>query len=166
MDKKVFRLTLLTIFSALVLVFVVIYVTNADKLSRLFGKKNTAVVTEAVTEEASETNEVIYGQQIGDDVKSFMYDDSFFDEAEKIPSVVVIQKNSKTTGNSVEASTEEKSDDEEGGSGMAVVGQLDNPGADSDSLQDDNVLNEPDLIQGTIDPSQDTIGGTPVGELP
>ncbi len=88
-------------------------------------------------------------QQIGDDLKNFMYDDSFFDETEQIPAVVVIKKNYSSSS----AASSEASDfiEDEDGTGMAVVGQLENP----DSL-------DSAIIEGSVDTSM----GTPVGMVP
>ena len=155
MDAKVFRLTLLTIISAFLLVIVILYATNADKINRLFGgKKSNNAVAEYSVEGASIVEEPDYAQQIGDDLKSFLYDDDFFDEAEQIPAVVVIQQNTKTVEGAADNSTEEVTNED--GSGMAVVGQLDNPNALPGGIDDvlPNTLTEPPLE------------GTPVGTLP
>ena len=162
MDAKVFRMALLTIISAIILVLVIIYATNADKINGFFSKSNSKESQEIVVEDASETEEVIYGQQIGDDLKAFLYDDDFFDEAEQIPAVVVIQQNTKTVDSSEDDSSEEASDaDEEEGSGMAVVGQLDNPGALEQTP--DGVVPDAALPSAITEPP---IEGTPVGKVP
>ncbi len=159
MDAKVFRLTLLTIISAFLLVIVILYATNADKINRLFGaQKGGSAATEYSVEGASVIDATNYAQQIGDDLKSFLYDDDFFDEAEQIPAVVVIQQNTKTVESSSDNSSEAETSED--GVGMAVVGQLDNPDAvpgysfsGTDGLQP-NTLTEP------------PIEGTPVGKVP
>lgn len=163
MDAKVFRMALLTIISAFILVIVVIYATNADKIGALFGK--TSSQSEASIE-ASEGKsvEIIAGQQIGDDLKSYLYDDDFFDEAEKIPAVVVIRKNTKTSSEGSSASSEASTDDE--GTGMAVVGQLDNPGAGNSDMGGAG-MSAPGgniLPQGPI--TEPPLEGTPVGNVP
>ncbi len=158
MDAKVFRMTLLTIISALILVLVIIYATNADKINSLFSKGDNKEVVEMAAEEDADTEEVIYGQQIGDDLNAFLYDDDFFDEAEQIPAVVVIQQNTKTVDDSVDETSNDISDngEEEDGLGMAVVGQLDNPGA-GETLPDGS-------LPGTL--TEPPIEGTPVGKVP
>lgn len=160
MDAKVFRLTLLTIASAFLLVIVILYATNADKINRLFGREKSAVTeAEYVQEDASVVSEESYAQQIGDDLKSFLYDDDFFDEAEQIPAVVVIQQNTKTVSDSSEDTSEQPIDEDE--RSMAVVGQLDNPDAafGSSSLADLN-----GLLPGNL--TEPPIEGTPVGNTP
>lgn len=158
MDKKVFTMALMTILSAFILVVVIIYATNADKINKMLGRKNSSASVEVSTEEMSVPQE-IYGQQIGDDLKSFLYDEDFFDEAEKIPAVVVIQQNTKTVDSSSDSSSAEE---DSRGSGMAVVGQLDNPGAAASFGSSDGIAPGADIPQGPI-PGSETIGGTPVG---
>lgn len=176
MDKKVFTMALMTIISAFILVVVIIYATNADKINEMLGKKSSSSSVEISAEEVS-TSQEIYGQQIGNDLKSFLYDEDFFDEAEKVPAVVVIQQNTKTVDSSTDSSS--NAEDYEDGSGMAVVGQLDNPDALSSVAGLDNSAtsgssgNTPatnpgaapsdnGIPQGPIKGSE-TIGGTPVG---
>ena len=94
MDTRVFRMAILTIISAFILVLVIVYATNADKINRMFGwgqEKETS--TEAASTEESLEEEVIYGDQIGDSLNAFLLDDDFFDETEKVPSVMVIKQN-------------------------------------------------------------------------
>ncbi len=162
MDAKVFRMALLTIISAFILVAVIIYATNTEKINSLFGKKEK-VSEEVTTYVSAEEASIVYGEQIGTDLKSFLYDDSFFDENEKIPAVVVIKKNSKQPSDSEEeASAEEEQD--ENGRGMAVVGQLDNPDAagNSDSVYVPPLIDPNKPVEGT--PVDNTpVGGTPVG---
>ncbi len=160
MDAKVFRLTLLTIISAFLLVIVILYATNADKINKLFGaNKGSSAATEYSAEGASVIDEASYAQQIGDDLKSFLYDDDFFDEAEQIPAVVVIQHNTKTAESSAEGSSRQENDEE--GSGMAVVGQLDNP----DVAPGEYSFSGTDgLMPSTL--TEPPIEGTPVGKLP
>ena len=128
MDKRVFRMASLTIISAFILVAVIIYATNADKLGRIFGGKEKNEASDSASIETSVADEASYGQQIGDDLKAFLYDDDFFDEDEEVPAVVVIQQNTRVVEDGKE-SEEGEEDREEEGSGMAVVGQLDNPDA-------------------------------------
>ena len=138
MDSRVFRMTILTIISAFILVMVIVYATNADKINKMFGREKA--VTETASEEVSEViSEVnVHGEQIGDNLGAFMYDEDFFDETESIPAVVVIRK---TTGDKSDESGEggqtvapgegvEPSEEDRPGSGNVVVGQLENPNPD------------------------------------
>ena len=155
MDKKVFSMALLTILSAFILIIVIIYATNTDKINKLFGRggSNSSAVMES-TQEISVT-ETEYGQQIGDNVKSFMYDDSFFDENEEIPASVVIQQKPA----SVDAGSQSSSgdlEDSRGSAGKAVIGEIENP----DALPD---MPEGDVPLDSI-PGDQTIVGTPVGQ--
>ncbi len=164
MDAKVFRLTILTIISAFILVAVIIYATNADRIGRMFGNGDKNEATENASVEEQTTDEAAYGQQIGDDLKAFLYDDDFFDEAEEVPAVVVIQQNSRVPEGSSEESTEDADDEE--GSGMAVVGQLDNP--DAPFVSPDGMMpggTTPDAaLPGSL--TEPPVEGTPVGVLP
>lgn len=134
MDSKVFRMAILTIISAFILVLVIVYATNTDKINSIFGwgDRKTTQVPEAATEA---TADIIYGEQIGDNLGAFMYDEEFFDETEKIPAVVVIQKasglGSDTTDESGIAASSEEED--RAGTGMAVVGELQNPNPEGTS---------------------------------
>ncbi len=161
MDAKVFRMAILTIISAFILVAVIIYATNADRINRLFGKGDQNEASDSASIEMSVVDEAAYGQQIGDDLKAFLYDDDFFDEAEEIPSVVVIQQNTKKADAGDEASSEPEEELIEDGSNMAVVGQLDNP----DALASMPGGMFPDgTLPGTL--TEPPIEGTPVGTLP
>ena len=164
MDRRVFRLAILTIISAFILVAVIIYATNADKIGRMLGNGDKTEATENASIEEQETDEAAYGQQIGDDLKAFLYDDDFFDETEEVPAVVVIQQNSRVPEGSSEESTKEA--DDEDGSGMAVVGQLDNPDAPftaPDGMTPGGTTPDAALPGSLTEPP---IEGTPVGVLP
>lgn len=162
MDKKVFSMALLTIFSAFILIIVIIYATNVDKINSLFGKGGSGDVAPAEASLEVSYEETTYGQQIGNDLNGFMYDDSFFDETEEIPAVVVIQQKKSSSVGSSEGSSEEL-EDSRGSAGTAVVGELENPDAlpDMPGFGDSNAL----LPQGNI-PSDQTVNGTPVGKIP
>ncbi len=182
MDAKVFRLSVLTIISAFILVLVIIYATNTDKINRLFGwgqDDNNAVAEEAATDASKE--EVIYGDQIGDNLDAFTLDEDFFDETETIPSVVVIKKSNSSDSASTEESVlgEDESSKEKSGTGMAVVGELQNPnptgavgpGASQGAATDasgylTSLPNPPAGGFGTYIPADQTVGGTPVGTTP
>ena len=166
MDTRVFRMAILTIISAFILVLVIVYATNTDKINSLFGvEKKTPVATEEATEETSE-EPVIYGDQIGDSLNGFLLDDDFFDETEKIPSVVVIKKSDAGT----DASSAESSFDEEEdrpGTGMAVVGELTNPNLEAGTDSSGYLTSLPDAPNGGYGqyiPADQTITGTPVGQ--
>ena len=168
MDSRVFRMAILTIISAFVLVLVIVYATNTDKINNLLGveDKPMPVATEEATEEASE-EPVIYGDQIGDSLNGFLLDDDFFDETEKIPSVVVIKKSdSGTDESSAEGSFTEEED--RPGTGMAVVGELTNPNLEGAATDSSGYLTSlPDAPNGGYGqyiPGDQTITGTPVGQ--
>ena len=157
MDAKVFRLTLLTIISAFLLVIVILYATNADKINKMFVREKSGSAAEEYSgETVPYVDEESYAQQIGDDLKSFLYDEDFFDEAEQIPAVVVIQQNTKTVEEATDNSSEQEIDEDS--VGMAVVGQLDNP---------DTVPGEISLEEALTSPlSEKPVEGTPVGKVP
>ena len=76
MDRRVFRMAILTIISAFVLVLMIVYATNAKKINELFGwGQAKEVVSEELSEEFSE--EIFTGDQIGDDLSGFMLDEDF-----------------------------------------------------------------------------------------
>lgn len=161
MDKKVFTMALLTIFSAFILIIVIIYATNVDKINGLFGKSSDNAAPSETSSELS-LEDAGYAQQIGNDLNGFMYDDSFFDETEEIPAVVVIQqKKSSDTGSSEGSSVEQQ--DSRGSAGTAVIGELENP----DTLPDMPGVGLSGSVppQGNIPPGQ-TVSGTPVGNIP
>ena len=124
MDSKVFRMALLTIISVILLVAVIVYATNADKINGLIGKKS-ATSDEGAAETSFVAPETVYGQQIGDNLNAFLYDEDFFDETEKIPSVVVIKQASSLLASEDTSDFTEFEEDDIVGTGMAVVGQLD-----------------------------------------
>ena len=166
MDSRVFRMAILTIISAFVLVLVIVYATNTEKINSLFGwDRKTEVATEAASTETSE-EEVIYGDQIGDSLNGFLLDDDFFDETEKIPSVVVIKKSDASTDESSEGSSFAKEEDRPG-TGMAVVGELTNPNLEAGTDSSGYLTSLPDAPDGGYGqyiPSDQTVTGTPVGQ--
>lgn len=107
MDYKVFRTAVLAIVSTLILVLVIVYATNADKIKEIFGKGG-ASDTEASADTSSSSDFGMYGEQIGDNTQAFLFEEGFFDANEDIPSVVVTKKgeNRSSAGNSIESSTE------------------------------------------------------------
>ena len=157
MDAKVFRTAILTIISAFLLILIIVYATNADKINKMLGgEKKSAVVEEVAEETLEDPEEETFGDQIGDNLNGFINDESFFDETEKIPSVVVRQK----VGSEDEDDAEALDDGTEGDvpsaedstktPGKAVVGELTNP-------------DEPIAGVNTYIPPEQTVTGTPVG---
>jgi hypothetical protein len=130
MDSKVFRMALLVIISVFALIAVIVYATNADRINGLLGKKSESAAVAVSAEETSlSLPEEAYGEQIGENLNGFLYDEDFFDETEKIPSVVVIKKSAASASISDEDEAAYViSEDDIPGTGMAVVGQLENPG--------------------------------------
>lgn len=129
MDRRVFRMAILTIISAFILVLVIVYATNTDKINKLFGWGTSKVSTpeEPVTEVS--VPETVYGEQIGDNLSAFTMDDDFFDPTEEIPAVVVIQKSATSADTGASDASIGDSSDETTGTGMAIVGELENPNA-------------------------------------
>ncbi len=189
MNRRVFSLAVLTMISAFILIMVIVYATNADKINRLLGrekeKQEAVTVTEDVSEEEAAT-ETVYGDQIGDNLSGFLLDEDFFDETEKIPSVVVIRQASGEAEQTDEATGEligddgikgdgdvQEPSDRPSGTGMAVVGELTNPNPDLPAgFQDDatgasgyltTVPQAPAGGFGQYIPADQTISGTPVG---
>ena len=150
MDAKVFRLTLLTIISAFLLVIVILYATNADKINKMFVREKSGSAAEEYSgETVPYVDEESYAQQIGDDLKSFLYDEDFFDEAEQIPAVVVIQQNTKTVEEATDNSSEQEIDEDSVGMAVDTV-----PGGIS-------------LEEALTSPlSEEPVEGTPVGKVP
>ncbi|MBQ7616100.1 MAG: hypothetical protein IJU77_13730 [Butyrivibrio sp.] len=175
MDAKVFRMAILTIISAFILVLVIIYATNSDRINDMFGwgrekeASSESVSSETDPGEISQASEIIYGDQIGDSLDSFLLDDDFFDETEKIPSVMVRKQTTtvggSTTGKSSSASQEE-GEEENTGSGMAVVGQLINPNQELPVDSSGNLTSLPPVPEsgfGEYIPAGQTVTGTAVG---
>ncbi len=176
-------MAILTIISAFILVMLIVYATNAKKINELFGwgQKGEATVEESYVDEAADVT--FSEDQIGSDLSGFMLDEDFFDETETIPSVVVRKKTS--SGSSADATdsgsgalsgeegADTDADESNGGSGMAVVGQLTNPNPEYPSaFQDDatgasgyltSVPKAPEGGFGQYIPADQTVTGTPVG---
>jgi hypothetical protein len=175
MDKRVFRMAILTIISAFILVLLIVYATNAKKINELFGWGQSKETEIEVTEEVSQ-EEVFTGDQIGDDLSGFLLDEDFFDETEKIPSVVVRKKTTAGTASTDAASSSDTlaGDDENGdGQGMAVVGQVTNPNPEYPAFYQDDATGASGYLTsvpqappggfGQFIPSDQTVTGTPVG---
>ena len=91
MDSKAFRLSILAIITTVVLIGVVIYAANRDKINSMIGASDTAEVETSEVVEEVEVNG--YGEQIGDNLKGFLTASDFFDKSEQRPSVVVVVDN-------------------------------------------------------------------------
>lgn len=185
MDRRVFRMAILTIISAFILVLLIVYATNAKKINELFGwGQEKEIEAEATLEDVQE--EVFTGDQIGDDLGAFMLDEDFFDETEKVPSVVVRKKtsagNASTSGDTTNGDALVGDDgitgpdgqsDAEDPAGMAVVGQVTNPNPEYPSMYQDDTTGASGYLTsvpqappggfGQYIPADQTVTGTPVG---
>ncbi|MBO6242262.1 MAG: hypothetical protein J6O61_15775 [Butyrivibrio sp.] len=166
MDKRVFRMAILTIISAFLLVLVIVYAANTEKINELFGwGQNAADDTAEVAASYYSGDLSEYGQQIGDDLDGFLADQEFFDKTEKVSSAVVIKKSSSSVESS-ESSTLGNSQ-EQTGTGMAVVGELINPngqGVDPSTLDVSLFQYNGEMPQ--TPPPAGPAPGTPVGTVP
>ena len=167
MDSRVFRMAILTIISAFILVLVIVYATNSDKINRMLGiGVEKATSTEAASVEVSVEEEVVYGDQIGDSLNAFTLDEDFFDETEKVPSVMVIKKSKSSADSSTQENTEGQEEQEKEGTGMAIVGELYNPNSEAATDISGYLTSLPQPPAGGYGqyiPSDQTISGTPVG---
>ena len=91
MDSKAFRLSILAIITTIVLIGVVVYAANRDKINSMIGASHSEEVEIAETVEEETVTE--YGEQIGDNLKGFLTASDFFDKSEQRPSVVVVVDN-------------------------------------------------------------------------
>ena len=91
MDSKAFRLSILAIITTIVLVGVVVYAANREKINSLIGASGAAEAE--VSETVEEGTATDYGEQIGDNLKGFLTASDFFDKSEQRPSVVVVVDN-------------------------------------------------------------------------
>ena len=91
MDSKAFRLSILAIITTVVLIGVVVYAANRDKINAMIGASNNSEAQ--VEEPVSEETVTEYGEQIGDNLKAFLSASDFFDKSEQRPSVVVVVDN-------------------------------------------------------------------------
>ena len=87
MDSKVIRLAILTFISLIALVLVVVYATNTDRIHALLDGSADAS-TEASSSSVTGGSVTVYGEQIGDNLKSFLSDETFFDENDILQQVV------------------------------------------------------------------------------
>lgn len=82
MDSKVRIKAIATIVTTIILILVVVYMVNERQLSRLFRRRgsNSAAVTASTDSGVPKVSkDGVFGEQIGDDLKAFLKDDSFFD---------------------------------------------------------------------------------------
>ncbi|MBR0163223.1 MAG: hypothetical protein IJQ12_00980 [Lachnospiraceae bacterium] len=87
MQNGIIRKGVLLIISAIVLVFVIVYATNRDR----FGRNTSTGAGQGLTlgEEGQET---AYGVQIGNNLKAFLSDESFFDGAAVVEEVPYVEE--------------------------------------------------------------------------
>ena len=82
MDSKIVRRGIAVILLAIVAVFALVYLTNADFFrSRPSGSPSGTSATEA----PSGSGQSAYGMQIGDNLKAFLTDPDFFDPVGETP---------------------------------------------------------------------------------
>ncbi len=93
MDSKALRLSIAAIITTIVLVAVVVYAANIDRINELLGKQPGGAGADEAAETTEKTTETVYGEQIGDNLKGFLTADDFFDKSEQRPSVVVVVDN-------------------------------------------------------------------------
>ncbi|WP_051638420.1 hypothetical protein [Butyrivibrio sp. NC2002] len=124
MDSKSFKLSILAIITTCVLVGVVVYAANRDKIHALIGADDFADTDDSVYETTEEISSE-YGEQIGDDLKGFLTADDFFDKSEQRPSVVVVVDNVP-----VPANAEEQEED--------TTDLIDKPADESADLESDD----------------------------
>ncbi|MBP7348076.1 MAG: hypothetical protein KA965_05290 [Butyrivibrio sp.] len=78
MDFKIIRLAVLMFISLLALILVVIYATNTDRIDTLINGASDASAESAIS--ATEGLSSDFGEQIGDNLKAFLTDETFFDQ--------------------------------------------------------------------------------------
>ncbi|WP_026496900.1 hypothetical protein [Butyrivibrio sp. WCD3002] len=103
MDSKAYRLSILAIITTVVLVGVVVYAANRERIAALIGADEFGSSVEeeiAEDEDIDESDIISSGEQIGDDLKGFLKSDNFFDKSEQRPSVVVVVDNIPVPANS------------------------------------------------------------------
>ena len=85
MDSKVIRLAILMFISLLVLILVVIYATNTDRINTMINGTTDASAESEVS--AMEGISSDYGEQIGDNLKAFLTDETFFDQNDALEEI-------------------------------------------------------------------------------
>ncbi|MCH4193004.1 MAG: hypothetical protein LKF52_11910 [Butyrivibrio sp.] len=86
MDSKVVRLAILTFISLIALILVVVYATNTDRIHALIN--GGADASAQVSSSVAGVSVTAYGEQIGDNLKSFLSDETFFDKDDILQQVV------------------------------------------------------------------------------
>ncbi|MCR4903596.1 MAG: hypothetical protein K6A23_12110 [Butyrivibrio sp.] len=109
-SDKVFRLSVITIISAFILILVIVYATNTDKFSALWNRKDT---DSDITEASSISASGVQIEQIGDNLTGYLVDSEFFDEYEAVPKVVITVDNIQ---NDISGNSESESSDNPGAS--------------------------------------------------
>ncbi len=100
MDSNALRLSIVAIITTVVLIAVVVYAANRDRINALIGVEEHNAGQEEVANSDEETTVTQYGEQIGDNLKGFLTADDFFDKSEQRPSVVVVVDNQPVPANS------------------------------------------------------------------
>jgi hypothetical protein len=100
MDSKALRLSIVAIITTVVLIAVVVYAANRDRINALIGVDGHKAAQEEVVDADSDSTMTQYGEQIGDNLKGFLTADDFFDKSEQRPSVVVVVDNQPVPANS------------------------------------------------------------------
>lgn len=120
MDSKTFRLSILAIITTIVLIGVVVYAANREKINTLLGGDKAPETEVAVTE--GDTHGTEFGEQIGDNLKGFLTASDFFDKSEQRPSVVVVVDNVPVPANAQvpEKDKVQKDSEVSGGNGRLV----------------------------------------------
>ncbi len=159
MDSKTLRLSIAAIITTVVLIGVVVYAANKDRIDSMIGAGKTEETVMDEAEAESDGTDTQYGEQIGDNLKGFLTADDFFDKSEQRPSVVVVVDNVPVPANgSSEDGTTDLTDipaDNIDGSGEKQ---------DEDSAKDDSSKNNSGN-SGESDPEKDE-SEKPDGDLP
>ena len=100
MDSKALRLSIVAIITTVVLLAVVVYAANRDRINALIGVDGHNTAQEEVVDADCNATVTQYGEQIGDNLKGFLTADDFFDKSEQRPSVVVVVDNQPVPANS------------------------------------------------------------------
>ena len=94
MDSKTVRLAVIMAVTAVVLIVLAVYAANADRIRQRLAPKEDAAEVSATGETAEADDETYiqvvdgkfraFGEQIGNQTKAFLYDESFFDPMQDI----------------------------------------------------------------------------------
>ncbi len=154
MDSKTLRLSVMAIITTVVLIGVVVYAANKDRIDSLLGSGETSESTEAGSEAMDEVSETQYGEQIGDNLKGFLTADDFFDKSEQRPSVVVVVDNVPVPAN---GSSEDESTD------LTDI-QPEGVGDEEATENDDSMKNK--SSESGSDKSEESVSGAGDSEKP